>query len=217
MKNELFQRRIERLGKGPLLDVWKWCERLGQKLWQWAKVVYAKATALERHYHRLQKEQQAGVTGSLEVRQELRREAEELFEKEAYTAAEQRLIELVSLDPRQAETYELLGRVYLATRQFDQAKETFKYAHTIAPKDASITVSLGELAMRDGNAKGAVVLFNEAVDLRPGNPKYLDYLIEASVLSGDRMHAKKGLEFLKEVNPDNQKIAEFEARVAEME
>ncbi len=216
IKNELFAKRLERLGKGPaesvfraLGIVWKAAVNIGKNM-------YVKAVALERHYRRLEKENISGVSGNLEARMELKKEAEELLEKEAYAAAEQRLIELISLDPRRAETYELLGRVYLASRQYDQAKETFQYAHQLAPEDASVTVSLGELALREGDMKKAVKYFGEAVNSRPGNPKYLDFLIEASLLCGDKRQAARGLALLKEANPDNQKIREFEGRIREL-
>lgn len=216
VKNDLFAKRLERIGKGPMESVLRVLGAAHKTTVGVLKKLYVKAMAMERHYRRLEKENVSGVVGSLESRLELKKEAEELLEKEAYTAAEQRLIELISLDPRRSETYELLGRVYLASRQFDQARETFQYAHQLAPRDASITVSLGELAMRDGDAVRGVEFFSEAVTERPGNPKYLDYLIEASLLAGNRKQAERGLALLKEANPDNQKISEFEGRIKEM-
>jgi Flp pilus assembly protein TadD len=180
------------------------------------KVLYKKAEALERYYKRLQKENKEGRAGSTEMREHLFEEAKSYIEKEAYNGAEQRLIELLSLDPKNAKVYEVLGNVYVKTKQYEQAKQTFEYASALRPDDASVLTSLGELAMRDGQIKEAVDFFGRAVDLKPGNPKYLDYLIDAAILSGDRKNAKKGLALLKKANPDNKKIDEFEARVNEL-
>ena len=132
------------------------------------------------------------------------------------TGAEQRLIELISLDQKNSEVYELLGNVYVKTKQYDQARQTFEYAHAQKPNDASIVTSLGELAMRRGEVELATQYFNMAVDLKPNNPKYLDFLIDASLLSGQKKLAVKGLKLLREANPENKKIDEFAARIAEM-
>ena len=216
VKNALYVKRLERFGGESALVVNRVAEKVGQSIKHGIKSLYGKALSLERHYSRLQKESTGGVSGSLEVRKQLLEESGHLMEREAYGAAEQRLIELLSLDPRNAEVYERLGYVYLALRQFDQAKETFQYAHQLSPSDASIIVSLGELELRDGHYAEAVAHFDAAVDVRPGNPKYLDFLVDTSILAGDLAHAKKGLKLLKESNPENKKIEAFEKRIAEM-
>lgn len=214
MKHDLFVQRLERASRLPFSRLAKaggWLQaHVGRHLKAW----YARVIALERHYKRLQTQQKSGVSGALEIRRALRGEAERLFEEESYTLCEQRLIELISMDPRDAQVYELLGRVYIASRQFPQAKETFAYAHQLAPTDASILVSMGELAMRDGDFAQATDAFSKAVDERPGNPKYLDFLVEASILAGDRKRAAHGVKLLEEVNSENQKIPEFKERIA---
>jgi cytochrome c-type biogenesis protein CcmH/NrfG len=214
MKQELFVRRLERASRLPFSRLAKVGPWFGEHVGKYLKAWHARVIALERHYKRLQTEQKSGVSGALELRRSLRAEAERLFSEGSYTLCEQRLIELVSMDPRDAEVYELLGRVYTASRQFDQAKETFSYAHQLAPKDASILVSLGELAMRDGAFAQAADFFGQAVEERPGNPKYLDFLVEASILAGDRVRAEHGVRLLREVNPENQKIPEFTDRIS---
>ncbi len=212
-KKQLFTKRIERLSSGRAKVVGRVVGKAARGGKGIVKKVYLQAQALDRHYKRLQKEQVSGQAGSHENRRQLREEAEALMAKEAFTGAEARLIELLSLDQKNPEVYELLGIVYFKTRQWDQARETFEYARKLAPEDASILVYLGELALRDGAVKDAMHLFKAAVDVRPTNPKYLDFLIESSILAADAKMAREGLWLLGEANPDNNKIEEFRARI----
>lgn len=215
-KRALFTARLERIGGARIRIATQAADRAQRWFLQHVKQWYKRAQALDRHYKRLARSSVAGDVGGMEARKQLLEEADVLMTKEAYTAAEQRLIEYLTLDAKNATVYERLGIVYLKTRQYDQARETFEHAHKLMPEDASIVVYLGELAMRDGKVKEAVQLFARAVALRPANPKYLDFMIESSILAGDVKRAREGVYLLKEANPENKKIAEFEARVAQM-
>ncbi len=215
-KAALFAKRLERMGSERAKAVSAVAGKVARGSKGIVKRLYSHAQALERHYKRLQKEASGDVTGTMEMRVHLKEEAEVLMEKGSYEGAEQRLIELLSLDAKNPKVYELLGRVYIAMHQFDQARQTFEYANTLAPKDASIVVSLGELLLRDGKTQDAVEAFERAVDLKPNSPKYLDFLVDSSILAGDRKRAIKGLKLLKHANPENQKIQEFEDRVHNM-
>ncbi len=215
-KINMYMKRIHRLGGERTKTAQKAAGSVSRGMKKSVKGLYKRAQALERHYKRLQKESKQGVAGTKEVRENLRKESEDLIEKGSFTAAEQRLIELLSLDQKNSDVYEILGNLYVKMRQWDQAKQTFQYAHALVPDDASIVTSLGELAMRDGATNEAVAFFNTAVDLKPHNPKYIDFLIESSILAGERKLALKGLKLLKQANADNKKIPEFEERVQAM-
>lgn len=215
-KRALFTARLERVGGAQAQAVVRVAGRLQRFLTRCVKQWYKRAQALDRHYKRLARTTEQGVAGNIESRKQLLEEADALMAKDAFTAAEQRLIEYLTLDAKNATVYERLGSVYMKTRQYDQARETFEHAHKLAPEDASIIVYLGELALRDGHVKEAVRFFARAVALRPANPKYLDFMIESSILAGDVKRAREGIYQLKEANPENKKIAEFDARIAQM-
>ena len=108
--------------------------------------------------------------------------------------------------------YEGLGNMYLTSGQLDQARETFMFALRLSPDDASVNVSLGEIELRQGEPKHALPYFRKAVERRSKNPRYLDYLIDVALQVGSLKDARKGIQTLKEVNPENKKINEFEAR-----
>ncbi|MCX6743398.1 MAG: hypothetical protein NT116_04145 [Candidatus Parcubacteria bacterium] len=56
----------------------------------------------------------------------------------------------------------------------------------------------------------------KALGLEPNNPKYLDLLITISLIIKYKNLAKQSLERLKEANPDNAKIEEFQAQIKEL-
>lgn len=212
-KVELVMQRLERLGGERAKQATRTVSRAGRGAKSVVKQWYKKAQALDRQYKRMQHETSNGVVGSHETRKQLLDDAQRALVDESYTVAEQRLIEYLTLDPKNAQVYERLGVVYMRTRQFEQAKETFQYALSLAPNDASILVYLGELDLRAGQVKQAAEYFRQAVALRPSNPKYLDFLIESSILAGDAKLAREGVYYLKQANPENKKIEEFEARI----
>ena len=212
-KVELGMQRLERLGGERAKQAARALSRTSRGARLVVKKWYKKAQALDRQYKRMQHETAQGVAGSHETRKQLLEDAQRAVADESYTVAEQRLIEYLTLDPKNAQVYERLGIVYMRTRQFEQAKETFRFALSLAPNDASILVYLGELALREGLVKEAAEFFRQAVALRPSNPKYLDFLIESSILAGDAKLAREGVYYLKEANPENNKIDEFEARI----
>lgn len=62
-------------------------------------------------------------------------------------------------------------------------------------------------------AKEAIV---QAVELEPKNPKYLDLLTETGILCVDKELALRGFNELRLVNPENQKLESFQARINAM-
>ncbi len=166
---------------------------------------------LEQYYQRLKNPVEAKADPQAVKR--LLEQADEWVRQDEPVRAEKAYIEVISHNPKNVDAYEGLGNLYLRNRQYDQARETLKFALRLQPSNASVLVSLGELEGADGQHKDAVDYLRKAVELRAKNPKYLDAYIEAAVEAGLKEDAEKGLRMLKEVNPENQKIAEFEERV----
>ena len=107
--------------------------------------------------------------------------------------------------------------MYLKNKKYDQARETLQFAVRLDGGDASVQMSLSELEMAQGNAETALEHARHAVDIRSKNPKYLDFYIEAALAAKVAEDAKRGIELLKEVNPENQKIGELEGKLGKLE
>jgi Flp pilus assembly protein TadD len=199
-------KRLEEVRPGVRAGI-KRASAIGRRL---AQRVYA----LEQYYRKLERGLHEGphATDAETVRR-LMEEADALAAKEEYFEAEKRLIEIISHQPKHVKAYEALGKLYLKDKQEAQARETLAFAATLDAEDASVQVALGELEMREGNPKAARARFGKAIEIRPHNPKYLDYFIESALVSKDAAAASRGLELLRAVNPENKKLEEFSSRI----
>lgn len=146
----------------------------------------------------------------------LLREAEEFVHQERFEDSEKKYIAVVTLDPKNVDAYEGLGTLYMNMKKFDEAREAFGFILKMRKVDASVETSLGEVALAEGRPEVALPHFKRAVDRRPGNPKYLDFLIETALAVGFKKDAEHGLALMRETNPENKKIGEWERRIADL-
>ena len=79
---------------------------------------------------------------------------------------------------------------------------------------AALHVELGGALLRAGAHGEALEHFEDAAGLIPNNPKYLDALLSAAILVGNRERAGEVFAQLVQVNPENEKIPEFKKKVA---
>lgn len=171
---------------------------------------------LEQYYQKLKRSQDEGVHRYSDETIKSRLEEAFTFQKqEEYIPAEKIFIDIISHNPKSVDGYEGLGNMYLVAGQLDQARETLQFALRLSPDDASVNVSLAELELKVGESKKALVFLRKAVEKRSKNPRYLDYYIQTALEVGSLKDAREGIQALKEVNPENKKIEEFEARFHE--
>lgn len=174
--------------------------------------IAGKLTAIERRYQEQQRKGSKRVVDQSELRRMVD-EAKALMIDGRHDSAEKILIEVLSIDPKNAPAYEAVARIYIATKNFENAREALQFLVKLSPKDPSVLASLGELAELEGQTKEAYDFYRQAKELSPNNPKYLDFFITAAAEAGDVLEATRALDHLREVNPDNQKISDFEAAI----
>lgn len=216
IKYGILKKRLERLGSEHAQNMkHRVLMPLGQAVQDAVRRAAGKLTAIERRYVQRQK---GGIetAHNPEVLRQLVAEAENLMEESRYDAAEKKLIEVVSHDPKNVPAYERLGRLYFMNKDYAGARETFAFLLRLSPKDASVCASLGEVAEAEGKRDEALRYYKEALDISPNNPKYLDFYIDAAIVSEDVHEATSALERLREANPENQKITDFEERIEEL-
>ncbi len=73
--------------------------------------------------------------------------------------------------------------------------------------------NLGEACQELGEEMEALRAFDNAVAFEPANPRYLDLLIEACIVEGQKIKAGRALRQLAEVNPENSKLDSFRERI----
>lgn len=214
LKERIILERFERLRKEKLGGVtkvatglWTGASKAGRRLVQ-------RLYRVEQYYQRL-RQPSAAATDPTAVKR-LLEQAADFVRQDELIQAEKVYIEVISHHPKNVEAYEGLGNLYVRNRQHEQARETLKFALRLDPKNASVLMSLGQLESADGQKKEALEHLRAAVDLRAKNPKYLDAYVEAALDAGQAADVARGIALLKEVNPDNQNIADFEARAKDL-
>jgi len=142
--------------------------------------------------------------------------ADELIKKEKAEEAEKIFIEIISLDHKNIEAYKKLGNLYFEQKNYDYAIETLQYILKLNPRDIEVLIDLGTLLKQKGENTKALKFFSKAVELEPTKPKSLDFLTDISIIIGNKELAENALQKLREVNPENKKIEEFEERIKDI-
>ncbi len=114
------------------------------------------------------------------------------------------------------EVYADLGQVASGEGKLDEAKQDFERSITLNANVAQHYLDLCRVELSLGDSAAAFESCRKAVGLEPNNPKFLDALVEASIIAGKRDWAAETLEKLRTVNPENQKIAELSARIEQL-
>lgn len=236
MKAALMERRLKRKLveiKNRIIPVGR---RLRQSLTGLFEGMHRRVSMLEQRYrikpHAMNSAQQEDIRQK--VRQ-LLEEAQASLEQEKYSEAESKYIEILSWDHKNLDAYLALAGVYFAKREFNQAKETYQYLFKLLQSQkvgeesvSKFSTPLTETEIAEAHYdfaqclqvlqdyKGARQQIEINLVRDPKNPKYLDKLVELSILIKDRKAARETLDRLKEVNPENQKLASFEEKLRQL-
>lgn len=166
-------------------------------------------------------------------------DADTLAKNESYEESEKKLIEIISLQSRSLKAFKKLGDLYILKKQFDEAKQTFEHIlRLIEDEEAGLAKSKDEgaedqlkiLNLERGqvqfdiagvykakeNYPEAIKSMKEALKIEPANPKYLDSMIEISIMGKDKITALEALKSLEKANPENQKLPELKERIKEI-
>jgi tetratricopeptide (TPR) repeat protein len=126
-------------------------------------------------------------------------QAQEVFEY----LAQQGLIEIAHLG---------LARVAAGQGRLDDARVEYLAALNI--KDSLVAhLELANILIELGLQSEALLHLRDAKRFEPRNPKILDFYIELSIVNGQPIEAQAALDVLREVNPENQKIPEFDKEI----
>lgn len=218
----LIEERLKRKIGEPALGLISSLEPPFKKFQDQLKRYYA--LILERQKIYQQRKEKEEVQENSQLKEEkiatLLAEGEVLVEKRALEEAEKKYIEAVKLDPQDIEAYRGLGRVYLAGRDFRHAEATFEHILKLTKikgmEEASDYLEMGVILEEVKKPEKALKNFKKASLLEPNNPKYLDLLLESSIMLKKKNLAFEIFRKLKEVNPENQKLEEFEKRIREL-
>ncbi|MFZ5365171.1 MAG: tetratricopeptide repeat protein [Patescibacteria group bacterium] len=203
------------------------------------KSIYRKAQDLEKKYKR--EEVKSEDVNSPEFKKKIDKllsDAADDAKREEFEEAEKKFIEIVSIAPQEKRAYKGLGDLYFKKKEYKQALETYKFVLKLDIKGseevvreengqkvqvfsnsidlADDHVDIGEVCLALEKIDQAVDSFKKAVSLEPNNPRNLDLLIDASIKSGNKVLAVEALNALKRINPENQKLREYDDLIVEM-
>ena len=162
-------------------------------------------------------------------------EAEELAKNERYEESEKKYIEIIGIEPKNTKAFRSLGKLYFERKDFNEARQTYEHVVKLCEKDYEAGLNQEgpqniELANTLAGTYFDIALVNKAMDnyagalsscdkalvIEPNNPRYLDTKLEISIIKKDKISALDAFQRLKEVNPENQKLDEFSAKIKEL-
>lgn len=149
-------------------------------------------------------------------------EIEDLIKNEDYQTAEKKLIDLIGLDSQNSKAFEMLGEVYFAQKNYEDARETYNHLIKLlehaddeeALAEAYFEISLIDRELED--SESACRNLKKALKLNSNNPRYLDTMLEISIINKDKISALDAYERLEKANPENQKLDDFKKQIREL-
>jgi tetratricopeptide (TPR) repeat protein len=221
-KEQIMKQRLERDFSGLALNVSRKRRYIGKIISSFLKDHYQRLLKLKSDLKRYKK---ISFREKREKIDTLLIKADEAMEKEAYQEAENFLIEVISLDPKKVRAFLELGESYRLRKSFKEAKETLEHALKLAQQlkrdpellvgivIAEIQFSLAYVCQEGGLYEEAIEYGRQALDAEPNNPRYLDLILDLSIIKKDKKLALETWEKLSMANPDNQKLSELREKI----
>ncbi|MDD4995380.1 MAG: tetratricopeptide repeat protein [Patescibacteria group bacterium] len=252
IKEDIIWRRVARKTKErsePIISV---ASEIKRGVGVFLENIYKRAKVLEKKYAMERRASKASRPVSAPASQigAIVSEAESLFDQGKMAEAEEKYIEAIGIDGRNPEAYWGLGKVYIETKQFDEAKQSLDFLIKLGKADDRVYETLGDIAFSENRYKDAkeyyliaiarndsVVKYYlslaktyaalddrsnaqstlfEAREIEPKNPKTLDFLIENSIILGNKEQAQRIFEEFRALNPENPKFSEWEMAIEKM-
>lgn len=201
------------------------CQKIGEKIY-----------ALEKNYLNKYDEMVKEKPQEVEKRINLvLQEGEKKLEENNFQEAENKFIEVLSLDPRNLTAFSNLLKIYLYQKKYSLALKTAKHILKLneqaikwwgkfRKKDEKIPekllnelilslIDVGYIYQERDDYGQALKHFEKAIKHNPNSPRLLDFLIENSIILGKKEDANNYLIRIKEINPENQKIAKWQEKI----
>ncbi len=112
--------------------------------------------------------------------------------------------------------YEHMAEADLADGRLEDAQTELEKAADLNPKITAYHLDLARVYRQLQLWPKALASIEQALSLEPNSPKILDEYIDISLGYGKKDFAADGIRRMKEVNPENSKIADWESQVSTM-
>jgi len=151
---------------------------------------------------------------------------QEAITKEELDKAEETCIDILEIDSKNLDAYELLCKIYQRKKDYKKARETCRYAIKMLIKNkaqedsegqklrlANCYSDLGFIYQTEGKNEQALANFEKAVDLEPNNPRFLDLLLKISIILENKNLALQVFNNLKKTDPQNKRLKEIKEEI----
>lgn len=138
------------------------------------------------------------------------------FRKKDYEHAKEIFNHVLKLASQDEEAYMNLGMIAFKEGNLEEARKDYAQSLALNNKVAGHHIDLGEVCLALGENKKALDCFQEAVKLEPNNPRNLDLLLETSIKMKDKKLALEIYDNFRQVNPENEKLAEFKEKIEKL-
>jgi len=159
---------------------------------------------------------------------------EEALKNDEEEVAEKKYIEIIGIDSQNLKAFQGLGDLYFEKKQYNEAKQTYKHVIKLLESDtddyaldsvdsaknrqlSDIYFDLSLIEKISENTDSALGYIDKALNIEPNNPRYLDTKFELCIINKNKTLARATFEKLKEVDPENGKLAELEQEIVELE
>lgn len=123
---------------------------------------------------------------------------------------------ILKIEENNDEALNGLAKVAIKQNNRESANEIYEKLVKLYPDNSLYLYEHAVTLENIGEVKKALEACQKAVELKENDPKYLDCLINLSIINNKKYLALKALDKLKDVNPENQKLDEFKKRIGEI-
>lgn len=219
IKEQIISNRLKR-------NVIKWSSKLivvtkflGSKISAFSKWAYKKLHDIRDDY---KSERKIRSKGSVDIAKEMHEQIEELIKEEQYEMAEKKLIELIGLNSKDLLAFEKLANLYFEEKNYGDAKQTYEHLLKLTEdieeysNEAEIYFNLSLISKSTEDYPEALENIKKALKIHPNNPRFLDTMLEISIINKDKIAAMDAYKSLEKANPENQKLKEFKKQIKEL-
>lgn len=157
---------------------------------------------------------------------------EELIKNDNFAEAEKNLIEIIGISSKDLKAFKMLAELYYDKKNYEEAKQTYEHVlHLIddniqkegdnvsqesLSEKAEVYFDLSLICRDSGIANESSQNIKKALEIEPNNPRFLDTLLEISIINKDKDSALEAFDKLKKADPENKKLVEIEEKIKEL-
>jgi len=138
------------------------------------------------------------------------------FEKKEFEEAKQTFEHVLKLKEDDEDIYENLAKIAKEKGDLDEARDEYLKLININKQNAQTHFNLAEIYQAMGKLPEAARALKKALKIEPANPRYLDTILEISIIIKDKALALDTYEKLNKANPENNKLEEFKRQIDEL-